>query len=405
MRELLRQAPAVMRKQVAQAQTLTEFTQSGPGSMWEYLDNKEADLLEQLRSLRVRLSENEEWLTEARRQFERMLPEFPEKWREVERRARIAPVPHSYATANNVEAMLMAYVYVFSPLSGKFDSVPDDRQQSAAQAASTMASHLTDKTPSVKRIFTKISQAFRNHRREALSDGDWVVLQAFAHRWIASNFAKLEVGHKLAAALALTDVPDDVEVKSPWDAWGLVVPPGLLEDGDSSVARVWCEGSEPKFFVTGDGDLIGPLTQSILAADTPHKEGRAVALALASLVRGCCLALSNPDDYKRDSVGAAKSKGASQRSGGAPDLRSARFILSAPVTIDLRQHLREHIAGRKHGGGSPGVQFMVRGHWRNQSHGPRHSLRKTIWVQPFWKGDESSRVLLRNYKIKEGDES
>jgi len=29
---------------------------------------------------------------------------------------------------------------------------------------------------------------------------------------------------------------------------------------------------------------------------------------------------------------------------------------------------------------------IVRGHWRNQAHGPKHSLRKLIFIQPFWKG-------------------
>ncbi len=47
------------------------------------------------------------------------------------------------------------------------------------------------------------------------------------------------------------------------------------------------------------------------------------------------------------------------------------------------------------------MQFLVRGHWKNQAHGPRSSLRKRIWIKPFWKGDEHARILLRNYKVKE----
>jgi hypothetical protein len=41
---------------------------------------------------------------------------------------------------------------------------------------------------------------------------------------------------------------------------------------------------------------------------------------------------------------------------------------------------------------------IVRGHWRQQAHGPARALRKTLWIQPFWKGPEESRVLLRTYK-------
>lgn len=33
------------------------------------------------------------------------------------------------------------------------------------------------------------------------------------------------------------------------------------------------------------------------------------------------------------------------------------------------------------------VRTLVQGHWRNQSHGPKHSLRKLMWINPFWRGD------------------
>lgn len=34
------------------------------------------------------------------------------------------------------------------------------------------------------------------------------------------------------------------------------------------------------------------------------------------------------------------------------------------------------------------VRTLVEGHWRNQAHGPRHTLRKVIWIAPFWRGPE-----------------
>lgn len=39
-------------------------------------------------------------------------------------------------------------------------------------------------------------------------------------------------------------------------------------------------------------------------------------------------------------------------------------------------------------GASPQVRFSVRGHWRQQPHGPQNSLRKLLWIQPFWKGSD-----------------
>lgn len=50
---------------------------------------------------------------------------------------------------------------------------------------------------------------------------------------------------------------------------------------------------------------------------------------------------------------------------------------------------------------SPTVQFLVRGHWRQQAHGPGHSLRKPIWIEPFWKGPEEARVLLRQHRVED----
>jgi hypothetical protein len=39
------------------------------------------------------------------------------------------------------------------------------------------------------------------------------------------------------------------------------------------------------------------------------------------------------------------------------------------------------------------VRYLVRGHWRQQPYGPKHSLRKLLWIQPFWKGDEDAPVV------------
>lgn len=41
----------------------------------------------------------------------------------------------------------------------------------------------------------------------------------------------------------------------------------------------------------------------------------------------------------------------------------------------------------EHGGYSH--RFMVRGHWRQQAHGPHRSLRRATWIDSFIKGDES----------------
>jgi hypothetical protein len=52
------------------------------------------------------------------------------------------------------------------------------------------------------------------------------------------------------------------------------------------------------------------------------------------------------------------------------------------------------------------LRVRVAGHWTNQAHGPRHSLRKRIWIQPYWKGPEDgflkpqTRVLKMQHEAK-----
>ncbi len=386
---------------------------------------RELELTQQLLELRDRIDENETNQQQAQRDFERMLPEFLEKWREAQRRARLVTVPSFADTANNAEVSLMGAAYVLDPFT-HFDGMNDREQAAAVSASGTMVAHLAQKDAAVLKVITAarvVTDGAHSHGDDDPEDA----LHVFSVSWFRSGFAKLEIGHKLAASLAMTDAPDDIEIKAPWAAWSLVVPPGLLhethvddgsEAGRDAIARVWCLGSEPLFFVNHRGQAIGPLSRDMFAEDAADSEsyayGKAIAVALDCLVRGACLALSNPEDFRRQSTREKSSTHKNGREGVAPDFGVTRFMLSAPVTIDMRQHLldtidmRQHlldtIHGKKGGGGAPTVQFLVRGHWRNQSHGPRHSLRKTIWVSPFWKGDEEARVLLRNYRVKQHED-
>jgi hypothetical protein len=49
-------------------------------------------------------------------------------------------------------------------------------------------------------------------------------------------------------------------------------------------------------------------------------------------------------------------------------------------------------------------RFIVRGHYRNQAHGPRRSERTLRWVAPFWKGPEEGARLVHTYQPKLSDE-
>lgn len=56
------------------------------------------------------------------------------------------------------------------------------------------------------------------------------------------------------------------------------------------------------------------------------------------------------------------------------------------------------------GGTGKGGQLLnritVRGHWRMQAHGERHSERKPIWVEPYQKGPELADLVNKPYLVK-----
>jgi hypothetical protein len=45
------------------------------------------------------------------------------------------------------------------------------------------------------------------------------------------------------------------------------------------------------------------------------------------------------------------------------------------------------------------VRTLVRGHWRQQAHGPGYSLHKTIWIRPTWRGPEDAPISIHPLKL------
>ena len=64
------------------------------------------------------------------------------------------------------------------------------------------------------------------------------------------------------------------------------------------------------------------------------------------------------------------------------------------------EYWQPHIIGKhyklryEHRTGQGGTHASPRGHWvsgfwREQPHGPQRSLRKTLWIEPFWRGGKT----------------
>lgn len=339
--------------------------------------------------------------------FDALIPEFREKWLIIQQRALKAPLPPSSNTATNVEALLMAAAYVLEPMNNfdQFADLTGEQKTDFAQVVANLIGVFAHNSPAVLKLLAKMEGCLKGKPYSSH-------LQDFGNVWMHSGFPKLEVGHKLAASLCMTDVPDDIEVMAPWKAWSLIVPPGLFGEkpGEETYARIWCIGAEPHFFIMTTGEIVGPFTRKgwLEMFKDAEKAVSAIGYAIDSLIRGACLALANPNEYKRQTLKEKAAGGAKKpQRDGDPDFTASRFMLSAPVMVDARPHLLDFVSGKKHkagaGGGAPTVQFFVRGHWRNQAHGPRLSLRKQMRIEGYWKGDQTAAILLRNYKVKDDD--
>lgn len=120
-----------------------------------------------------------------------------------------------------------------------------------------------------------------------------------------------------------------------------------------------------------------------------------MSVASMRLVAGICLAMSDPANVKR---GKPKFAGIIPKHlRGLPVVRE--FLVGKPLSLKCRAAMTDWVAGRE--GKSPSVQVLVRGHWKRQAHGPNMSLRKTIHVEPYWRGPEDAPINVRPHVLEE----
>jgi hypothetical protein len=80
----------------------------------------------------------------------------------------------------------------------------------------------------------------------------------------------------------------------------------------------------------------------------------------------------------------------------APHHRVA--LIGQSTKADMRRFIRRYLDGEIKR--SPMFQFIVRGHYRDQAYGPNHSLRETIWIEPYWKGPEEGLIRARAVRFQ-----
>lgn len=254
-------------------------------------------------------------------------------------------------------------------------------------------------------------------------------------RWVDMGLPVFDLTHGLMSALLLTD-PSDVRqdmVKPPFPTFVVRFPDGFWEMhstvdnrptsaslgilhiyeayastdlnrlrpmmslrivAKNGLTSTW-ETYEPP---SGDGPVSDWLKQEVpLIEDptgalvTPDEHDLRLAVAFRRLFINLCLYIN--ENGRGERLGKPRTASPKKPAGALPEGPDI-WVLGREVKLD-----RELMASAKawtdsksprssaREGWTLRERFTVRGHWRNQAHGPERSLRKMKWIAPYWKGE------------------
>lgn len=262
------------------------------------------------------------------------------------------------------------------------------------------------------------------------SPGDQISVMNAA-LWYHQGLNQIVLGHKMAAALLATKVNKDAvkDIQPPWRAFYISLPDKMFfikgNDGKDVpvygviVARMkyplsesnrspwqyvaitntsltlWRHGFTTEMLVDDRG-FEGLENDNPFSEEISDLDERANSM-LGHLIVNVCLAMNDPSNIKSQPKEEWRgwSAAKSSRKNKLPSCRT--YILSREGILDCREAVTEYLRTGKQRKGLT-VQTLVSGHFRNQAHGPQHSLRKVIWVEPFWRGPEDAPILSRSLR-------
>ena len=166
---------------------------------------------------------------------------------------------------------------------------------------------------------------------------------------------------------------------------------GLGDDEEISLSRLKESMSAKLSSDASDGGSFGVLGRSVDLSE--------FTAMLFNFCANLLLYITSQSDVtkQRKSLGTIKDKGKGKKR-KRPLSEVEEWVVGTEVKLDTSS--RESF--RKGASSTISYSFIVRGHWRNQAHGPNRELRKRIWIKPFVKGkDLSRRIMGHTYKDSE----
>jgi hypothetical protein len=281
----------------------------------------------------------------------------------------------------------------------------------------------SDDTAAVQGIMAYLVGWYRREPAEAerlilafaQSTGHGIILGAA--RWANQAYPLIQYGHRYAAALMTTSIPE-CDINPPWRCFIIDVPNGLLrargregvrylmiqqiiepDDRKTWTLTGFSGSNEGIFFLCGHtteemrARIFEADEDPMLGGTTEQGYDDRIPLLLARLAMNTCLSFSEAREVGKPSGWHRPS----HRTARYPTVR--RFELTKPVKINAAPVIREYLEGEGHVGASITRQFLVRGHWRNQPCGVNSADRRMMWIEPYWKGPEDSIISVRPHVI------
>lgn len=241
--------------------------------------------------------------------------------------------------------------------------------------------------------------------------------------WAKTGRNVINLTHSLAAALMLTEPPKMAEgetLKLPWPVFAISVPSGIIpvlhHDKQEWADLIWV------YSFLGNHRELGPSTPffrwmvekrsmqvwrdrypykieepedekvySLFPGEpVPGKEDDLSLTAALRLIRNLCSWIEATNSLSGP-ASVSKKRKKSRKSTESPRPRTWNLGQGFKLQSELRAMAAEVALGRTNyapEGWRVRVRHIVSGHWKMQIYGKNRSLRKRIWVKPYWRGPE-----------------